>query len=148
MSAGVAAVHALFLVRPALGDFDLTVAAAVSVADHEVIAAAVEAQDLAVFRVDLVIVTACGGTVVQHDVLPGPVGLVGIDQLVGTRVIQKRLEAFAQTGAPNATSSRCWRSDSGHRNRDRRLRTATERSSGPGRAGPAPAGFGGGGGVV
>ena len=56
VGAGVAAVDALLLVGPALGDLDLAVGAAGAVADHEVVAAAVAAQDLAVLAVDLVVV--------------------------------------------------------------------------------------------
>ena len=42
VGAGVAAVDALLLIGPALGDLDLAVGAAGAVADHEVIAAAVD----------------------------------------------------------------------------------------------------------
>ena len=42
------------------------------------------------------------GAVMQHDVPPGAVGLVGIDQFVGARVIEKRLELVAQARPPNA----------------------------------------------
>ena len=87
---GVAAMNALFLVGPCqLGDFNLTVAAAVSVADDEMVAAAVDSQDLAMLGVDLVVASARGGAVMEHDVPPGPVGLVGVDQLVGVRVIEQ-----------------------------------------------------------
>ena len=101
VSAGVATVNTLLLVGPALGDLDLAVAAAGAVADHEVVAAAVEAEDLAMLAVDLVVVAAGRGTVMEDDVLPGPVGLVGIDELIGARVIDKRPEALAQAGAAN-----------------------------------------------
>ena len=49
---------ALLLVVPALGDFDLSVAAAVPVADDEVVAAAVITQDLAVLLIDLIVIAA------------------------------------------------------------------------------------------
>ncbi len=103
--AGVAAVHPLLLVVPPLSDFDLAVAAAVAVADDEVVAAAVDSEDLAVLGVDLVVAAARGGTVMQHDIPPGPIGLVGVDQLVGVRIIQEGLELVAQAGAANAAGA-------------------------------------------
>src|SRR5262245_61226451 len=79
----VAAMDALFLARPSLGNLDLAIAAAGSVADHEMIAAAIQAEDLTVFGVDLFIVAAVRGAVMENDVPPGAVGLVGVDQIVG-----------------------------------------------------------------
>jgi hypothetical protein len=81
--AGVAAVHALLLVVPPLSNFDLAVAAAVAVTDDKVVAAAVDSQDLAVLGVDLVVAAAWCGAVMQHDISPGPIGLVGVNQFVG-----------------------------------------------------------------
>ncbi len=96
VGAGVAAVGALLLVVPALGDLDLTVAAPGAVADHEVVAAAVVAQDLAVLAVDLVVVAAGRGAVVQDDVLPRSVGLVGIEELIGIGFVEIRLQPLGQ----------------------------------------------------
>ena len=76
---GIAAVHSVFLVDPALRDLDLAICTARAVADHEVVTAAVVAQNLAVLMVDLVVVARGIGTVVQDDVLPGSVGLAGIE---------------------------------------------------------------------
>src|SRR5262249_48094582 len=101
VTAGVAAVNALFLAGPSLGDFDLSVAAAIAVADHEMVAAAIQSENLAVFRVDLVIVATGCGAMMKNDVPPGAVGLVGVDQLVCARLIQERLQALAQTGLAN-----------------------------------------------
>ncbi len=81
---GVAAVHSMFLVHPPLGDFDLAVFAAGAVADHEVVAAAVVAKHLAVLVIDLVVVAGSVRAVVQNDVLPGAVGLAGIEQLIAS----------------------------------------------------------------
>ena len=144
--AGVAAMNALFLVGPALGDFDLTVAAAVSVADHEVISATVDSQDLAVFGVDLVVVTAGCRAVVQDDVPPGPVGLVGVDQLVGARVIQKRLEPLVQAGAADSLRAGA-RGPVGRPRNQIPSPTETATPSGPARPGRSRR-LGGGGGVV
>src|SRR5262249_7092748 len=83
VGASVPAMNTLFLIGPALGDLDLAVRAAVAVADHEMVSAAIQTEDLAVFSVDLVIASTCGCAVVQHDVAPRPVGLGWIDQLVG-----------------------------------------------------------------
>ncbi len=99
-------VSPLLLVGPALGDLDLAVAAAGAVADHEVVAAAVESQDLAVLAVDLVVVAAGRRTVMEDDVPPGPVGLVGIQELIGARFINKRTEPVVQAGAADARGSR------------------------------------------
>ena len=78
VGASVAAVRALLLVIPALGDFDLAVGAAAAVADDEVISAAVDSQKLTVFRVDLVIVAFARSTVVEHNIAPRTISLVGV----------------------------------------------------------------------
>ena len=50
----VPAMHAVLLVQPAVGDLDLAIRAVRPVADHEVVAAPLEAENLAVVAVDLV----------------------------------------------------------------------------------------------
>ena len=104
VGAGVAAMDALLLVVPPLGDLDLAVAAAVAVADDEVVAAAVVAEELAVLAVDLVVVARCRGAVVQDDVAPGTVGLVGIEELVAPEpAIYGSSRAASPVPAPGCT---------------------------------------------
>src|SRR5262245_46479042 len=101
MAAGIPAVHALFLVIPALGDLDLAVAAPLPVADHEVIAAPVVTQDLAVLAIDLIDIATGRGAMVEHDVPPGPIRLVGVEELVGRRFPEERSKSVAPAGAAN-----------------------------------------------
>src|SRR5208283_1143133 len=53
---GIAAVHSVPLVDPSLRDLDLAILTARAVADHEVVTAAIIAQNLTVLMVDLVVV--------------------------------------------------------------------------------------------
>ena len=94
---GIAAVHPVLLVNPTLGNLDLAVITACAVADHEVVTAAIVAQYLAVLMVDLVVVARGVGTVVQDDVLPGPVGLAGIEELVAPRLAEVRTQSLLET---------------------------------------------------
>src|SRR5262249_6761939 len=106
VAAGIPAVHALLLVIPALRDLDLAVAATLPVADHEVIAAAVITQDLAVLAIDLIDIAAGRGAMVEHDVPPGPISLVGVEELVGRRFAEERPESIAPAGAANRRGGR------------------------------------------
>ena len=94
---GIAAVHAVLLVDPSLRDLDLAVFTARAVADHKVVTAAIVAQNLAVLMVDLVVVARGVGTVVQDDVLPGSVGLAGIEELVAPRLAEVRVQCLLGT---------------------------------------------------
>ena len=98
VSASVAAMDALLLVIPPPGDFDDAVTAAVAVPDDEVVSAALEAEELAVLAVDLVIVAAGRRAMVQDDITPGPIGLVGVEQLAGARTGDIRLQPGRQPG--------------------------------------------------
>ena len=103
---GVPAVDAVLLVDPPLGDLDLAVVRARAVADHEVIAAAVVAQDLAVLGVDLVVVARGIRAVVEDDVLPGAVGLVGIEELVAARLAQVGPQPLLRAGPADLAGGR------------------------------------------
>ena len=81
---GIAAMDPVLLVNPPLGDLDLAVFRSRSVANHEMVAAAVIAQNLAVLAIDLVIISRGVSAMMQDDILPGPIGLVGIEELVAT----------------------------------------------------------------
>src|SRR5262249_24911675 len=81
---------------PALGDLDLAVGSLAAVADHEVVAAAVPALDLAVLLIDLGVATRGGGAVVEDDVLPGPVGLGREEEVIG--VVDERLGLRTEGG--------------------------------------------------
>ena len=78
-------------------DLDLAIFTARAVADHEVVTAAIVAQNLAVLMVDLVVVARGIGTVVQDDVLPGSVGLAGIEELIAPRLAEVRIQSLLGT---------------------------------------------------
>ena len=59
--------------------------------------------------IDLVVASFWRRTMVKHDVLPGPVGLGGIGELVGTRLINEGPQPFVRLGGPGRWSKRSQR---------------------------------------